>query len=193
MADNCLPEDVNGGKIVLKGLDLSMDVSFLHRRSPSWNNNRTTDGPKSAEELVDLMKKLKAGLDFRSPLANRDAIVMVEGMFEELRRQLPEAKAELTGFGTSVGSFLGIPVYDCPTDAECIALAKELVAKGLKVAIVLSPGVGYPEDPPMDLTKLMPLANDPGDQAPNFEHHVFGYADNSAFRKAFPPGPPQAD
>lgn len=172
-----------------------MAESFLRSSFHSWNNNRTTDCPKSAEELADLMKKLKAGLDFRFPSAHRDAIVMVTSMFEELRRQLPEAKAELTGFVTSVGSFPGIPVYDCPTDAECIALARELVAKGLKVAIVLSPGVEYPKDPPMDLAEIAPRAIDPSDQAPKFEfeHYVVRYADNSAFRKAFPPGPPPAD
>jgi hypothetical protein len=108
---------------------------------PFTHNCRSTDGPKCAEELADLMRKLKKGLDLRSPLANRDAIVIVESAFEELRRRVSEATDKITGIKPpSLDSLCGIPVFHCPTDDECIALAVDLAAKGKMVAIVLSPG-----------------------------------------------------
>jgi hypothetical protein len=113
---------------------------------PFANNYRSTDGPKSTEELADLMRKLKKGLDLRSPLANRDAIVIVESAFEKLRKHVSDATDKITGIKpTSLDSLYGIPVFHCPTDDECIALAVDLAAKGKMVAIVLSPGVEYVE------------------------------------------------
>jgi hypothetical protein len=111
---------------------------------PFANNCRSTDGPKCAEELTDLMRKLKKGLDLRSPLANRDAIVIAESAFEELRSRVSDATDKIAGIDTgNPDSLCGIPVFHCPTDDECIAMAQDLAAKGKKVAIVLSPGAEY--------------------------------------------------
>ena len=262
MADNCLPEDVNGGKIVPKSRDRAMtEMTFCNAPSSQ------VDPGETVKAIRKFLRRSQIGMD---------AIVVHEDAMQRLR-EIIRKRWEPEEILSNDVFMCGIPVYSRPSDKECIELAIELRSQGKRVAITLSesylpdgidfwlkkespeesdgpaetkearlpdckgeseitgdvgalgdlgdddiqltvqPGsfagwensktvgthrdelfakireardkiefaktLGPPPDPPLDA----------GDQAPNFEHHVFGYADNSAFRKPFPPGPPQAD
>jgi hypothetical protein len=180
MADNCLPEDVNGGKIVPKSRDRAMTEG-------TWPlvNKTFASSDVDPKELVRKMRET-----LRRTQIGVDAFVVHEDAMQKLRELVfkPYPRPELID---PEEIFLhGIPIYSRPSDRECIELANELRSQGKRVAITLSEsylpdGIDswLKKDPPPD----PPL--DAGDQAPNFEfeHHVFRYADDSAFRKASPP------